>query len=101
MESIKKNAVFIVGLLVIGGLGLFWFFRGTGEENASPEGSIEQPSKYAAARAEILGSIATLQAMKLDVSILDDPAFQALTEAPQPQETPFTASTSKRNPFLP
>lgn len=102
MESIKKNAVFIVGLFVIGGLGLFWFLRGAGEENISPEGVIEQqPSKFAAIRAEILGSIATLQAIKLDISILDDPAFQALTEAPQPPEAPFTASTSKRNPFLP
>ena len=72
MEMIKKNAVFVIGILVIGGLGLFWFLRGTGEEDILPEGitgTTEQSNKYAAVRAEILGSIATLQAIKLDISI--------------------------------
>lgn len=99
METIKKNAVFVIGLLVVGGLGLFWFLRGDGEEGASPEGVAEQSSKYAAVRAEILGSIATLQAIKLDVSILDEKSFQVLTEAPQPAGT--SSPISKRNPFVP
>ena len=99
-ESLKKNAVFVVGLLVVGGLGLFWFLRDTGEEIISPGGAVEeQSSKYAAVRAEILGAIEILKAMKLDVTILDEPAFQALTEAPQPTDTPFIIN--KRNPFVP
>ncbi len=100
IESIKKNIVFVVGLLVIGGLGLFWFLRDTGQEDTSSlPGVAEQSSKYAAVRAEILGSIATLQAIHLDITVLDAPEFQALTEAPQPPEVPFVPK--KRNPFVP
>ena len=98
MESIKKNIVFTVGLVALGGFGLFWFLRDTGE-NIPEEGIVEQPSQFAASRAEILGTIATLRAVQLDISVLDDPAFRALTEAPQPPDTLFTVS--KRNPFLP
>ena len=99
MEAIKNNLFFVLGLTLLGGIGVFWFFmRGTGEE-ISADGIIEQPSKFAAARAEMLGTIATLKEIHLDISVLDEPAFQALTEVPQPPVVPFTAR--KRNPFIP
>lgn len=98
MESIKKNMVFVVGLAVLGGLGLIWFSRDM-DESVPGDGIIEQPSEFAAVRAEILGTITTLRAVQFDISVLDDPAFQALAEAPKPPERPFTVS--KRNPFLP
>lgn len=99
MESIKNNLFFTVGLTLLGGIAAVWFFmRDTGEE-LSAEGIIEQPSQFAAARAEILGTIATLQEVRLDISVLDERAFRALTEAPQPPDVPFTVG--KRNPFIP
>jgi len=77
MESIKKNIVFTVGLVVLGGFGLFWFLRDTGE-NIPEEGIIEQPSQFAASRAEILGTIATLRAVQLDISFWTTPRFGLL-----------------------
>ncbi|TSC73403.1 MAG: hypothetical protein G01um101470_94 [Parcubacteria group bacterium Gr01-1014_70] len=100
IEAIKKNLIFVGGLVAILGLGVFWLFiRDTGEIVEGEAGIIEQPSQYAQVRAEILGTIATLQAVRLDVSVLDDPAFQSLTEAPRPEDVPF--AVGKRNPFLP
>ena len=98
-EIIKKNFVFVGGIVLLGLFGVYWFFgRGTGEE-LPDTGIIKQPSQFAAARAEILGTIATLQAVRLDISVLDDPAFQSLTEAPLPPVRTFTVR--KRNPFEP
>lgn len=99
LESIKKNGVFVVGILLIGGIAVYWFAGRGNEEELPAEGLIDQPSQFAAVRAEILGTIATLQAVRLDISVLDDPAFRSLTEAPQPPDTPFTVG--KRNPFEP
>lgn len=99
MEAIKNNLFFVLGLTLLGGIAIFWFFmRDTGEDLLI-EGIIEQPSQFAAVRAEILGTIATLQEVRLDISVLDEPAFRALTEAPQPPDVPFTVG--KRNPFIP
>ena len=101
METLKKNLFFVVGLLLLGGLGLYWLMAGGGgEELAGADGIIDEPSKYAAVRAEILSTVAMLQAVRLDVSVLDDPAFQSLLETPRLWEgQPFTVG--RRNPFTP
>jgi hypothetical protein len=100
IETLKNNIIFVVAIIIIIGIGVFWlFFRLDGDQQDGT-GIINQPSQFAEVRAEILRTIATLQAVRLDVSVLDDPAFQALTEAPQPLEgVPF--SGGRRNPFAP
>lgn len=101
MEALKKNLVFIIGLGVIISIGVYWFFvRESPEDIAEGVDVIEQPSQYADVRAEILGTIAILQGVRLDISVLDDPAFRSLREAPRPPEgEPF--SVGRRNPFIP
>lgn len=100
MEALKKNMVFFVGLAILLVVGVYWLFTQSGDEEQRDAGIIEKPSQYAVVRAEILGAIATLQAIRLDISVLDDPAFQSLQALPRPLEgQPFPLK--KRNPFLP
>mgnify|MGYP001608651935 FL=1 len=99
METIKNNSFFVLGLVLLIGVGIFWFFMRSAPEDAGTEGIIEQLSQFAAVRAEILGTIATLQEIQLDISVLDEPAFRALAEAPQPPDVPVPIG--KRNPFEP
>ena len=102
MEALKKNLFFVIGLLLIGGFGLFWLFSKGGEDvSESADGIVENPSQYAAVRAEILSTIEMLQAVQLDISILDDPAFRSLSEVPRLWEgKPFNVG-NRRNPFVP
>lgn len=101
METLKKNFLFVVGLVIIGGIGLYWLVSGGGDSgNGDENGLVEQPSQYAAVRAEILATVAILQAVQLDISVLDDPAFRSLSEVPHLWENePF--KVGNRNPFLP
>lgn len=100
IEALKKNSIFLVGLIALIGFGAYWFLgRDTAEDTGDSMGIIEQPSQFAAVRAEILGTIATLQAVQLDITVLDEPAFRALLESPKLPEGPF--EFKKRNPFLP
>lgn len=101
METIKKNLFFVVGLLALGVLGLYWLMSsGENEALEGAEGSIEQQSQYAAVRADILNTVATLQAIQLDISVLDEPAFRSLSETPRLWENqPF--NVGRRNPFEP
>ena len=102
MEMLKKNLFFIGGLLLIGGLGLYWLMAGGNDEpSADADGIIKKPSQYAAVRAEILHTVAMLKAVKLDVTILDEPAFRSLSEVPRLwEQEPFKVG-ERRNPFVP
>jgi hypothetical protein len=101
MEMLRKNLVFIIALVVIVGAGIYWVaYHNTGDSSVDGDAIVERPSQYADVRAEILSIIATLQAVHLDISVLDDPAFRSLTETPRlgindPLEV------GRRNPFAP
>ncbi len=99
---LKKNLFFIGGLLLIGGFGIYWVLT-SGSEDVRDGGSgvAEQPSKYAVTRAEILQTVAMLQAVKLDITILDEPAFRSLSEVPRLWEQESFKVGERRNPFTP
>ena len=100
IEALKKNLIFVIALVVIAGTGIVWFLtQSGGEEALDTAGVINQPSQYAEVRAQILSTIATLEAVQLDVSVLDDPSFRALMETPRPTIQPPTIK--HRNPFIP
>lgn len=99
IESAKKNLIFIIALVVIAGGGIVWLaWQGGGDEVLEAGDDREHPSQYAAVRAEILSTIATLQAVRLDISVLDDQAFRSLSEVPRPVKEP---TVRRRNPFVP
>lgn len=85
----------------MGVLGLYWLMSsGDNEALEGIEGITEEPSQYAVVRAEILNTVATLQAIQLDISVLDEPAFRSLSETPRLWENqPF--NVGRRNPFEP
>lgn len=100
IESLKKNLIFVIALVVIVGGGIVWFvWQGGGDEVLEAGGGIEHQSQYALVRAEILSAIATLQAVRLDVSVLDDQAFRSLSEVPRPVTK--EPAVRRRNPFVP
>ena len=100
VEHIKQNLFFIIGIILIGGVSVYWFLGRGVEENVEDDtGVIKQPSQFAAVRAEILGTIAILKQIRLDITVLDEPAFKSLTEAPEPPDKPTVVG--KRNPFVP
>lgn len=98
MEMLKKNAIMLILLLALIGGGIYWYgFRQSPTDEDPGVGVSNQESKYADVRREILHTIKTLRAVKLDVTILDDAAFRALV-APVAQPAD-TRPVSRDNPF--
>ncbi|GEM_PF-6263157 len=100
MEALKKNIIFVMILVLIIGVGLYWMTSRGGDSLDGEEGIVDQPSQYADVRAEILGTVAKLQGVRLDITVLDDPAFRSLTEVPRPWEG-ASFGVGRRNPFQP
>ncbi|PJE64711.1 MAG: hypothetical protein COU90_00350 [Candidatus Ryanbacteria bacterium CG10_big_fil_rev_8_21_14_0_10_43_42] len=103
---IKKNLVFIIIVLALIGGGIAWYvsrpspedFGGVVPVGILP-GTPSANSQFAEVRNKILQNIALLQRVRLDTTILDDPAFLSLEDAPEPP--PRSLQIKRRNPFLP
>ena len=104
---IKKNLLFIIIILALIGGGVAWYISrpssvdlgGVVPVGIVPQVPTSSGSQFAEVRNKILQNIALLKRVRLDTTILDDPAFLSLREAPEPP--PKSLQVQRRNPFLP
>ena len=108
----KKNIVFIVIVVAVGVLAYLWYSSlsapsdsqqpvpvvQTPDSGTGPSNSGSEPANYADVRSEILNNISTLKSIRLDISILDDPAFKALQQPTHIEPPPL--QLGRANPFL-
>lgn len=106
MSGIKKNIVFIVMILIVLVVGLVWYSSynepSVAVDDESPADAIrdvERDSEYEAVRIQILANIATIEAIRLDTTILQDPAFLVLERPERQAAGPL--NPGRPNPFLP
>lgn len=101
MSLSRQNIIFIVLLVAVVGLALLgytYFSNNSGSALISTDTSAASAS-LANARQGILGNIDAIRSIKLDITILSDPAFLRLQQVVRP---PFPdPGLGRANPFLP
>jgi len=102
MNSSRKNIMFIIMLVLVIGIALAGYMYFSGNAPSGPLvalGPGVQPEALAVAREGILANIQVIKDIKLDVTILTDPAFLRLQKVLRPPvEDP---GVGRPNPFLP
>ena len=102
MGSSRQNIIFIIVLILIVGLaagGYMYFSRGSASGPLVVSDTAPQSEALAATRQGILDNIEAVKSIKLDTTILTDPAFLRLQKVIRPPvEDP---GVGRPNPFLP
>lgn len=102
MNSSRKNIIFIIMLVLVIGIAIAGYTYFSGNTPSGPLvtlGPGAQPEALAVTREGILANIQAIKDIKLDVTILADPAFLRLQKVVRlPVEDP---GVGRPNPFLP
>ncbi len=101
MGDLQKNIIFIVIIVAIvaaAGAWYFYFAPPSTDEGEIVGGAPSPENEFARVRDQILANIAILEAIRLDTTILQDPAFLRLKKLER-VEVPVEAG--RPNPFLP
>ena len=103
MNSSRQNIIFIIALVVLVGgaiLGYIYFSKGAPSSGALITSDADVGSgDLATVREGVLDNIKAVKDLKLDVTILSDPAFLRLQKAVRPSVP--DPGKGRANPFLP
>lgn len=96
MKNIKQNILFLVLILVVGGIVFVWYSR-TADQGS--EGISRLAGSASASRIQFLTLLRTLRSINFDTSFFQDPIYQSLIDSGVDVRAPL--ERGRTNPFLP